>query len=284
MKKLTEDHLRQFVADFERAAGTRASNLVRLYLVAAEALVNYLSPEWAAKHVFSTADPNTFLRPNPVLLPDRFKHQDRVISLAEMIFNFQAVEGVEERVKIILSAGDVESTVAELEGAKLLYRGGLVFRFVSPSGPRGSNYDVEIDLPGMEVPCEMKCKLEATDLGSKTIKDTLNTARSQLPTDGPGVVFVKIPESWVQSTEIVEGVSSALQEVFRNTGRISLVVFHWEEWYFPEGGGAVRVVRFRPEHNERARLPLTDLANLVKNYHELSGRERWRYFRDIVCI
>ena len=78
--------------------------------------------------------------------------------LAEMLFHFQGIDGIEKRIAEI-QASSVEDTVGELEGAKFLYRSGVPFRFVVPTGKRGEDFDVQaLGSNGNNINCEMKTK------------------------------------------------------------------------------------------------------------------------------
>jgi len=64
-----------------------------------------------------------------------------------------------------------------------------------------------------------KCKLESTDVSEATVRNSLETARQQLPGGHPGVVFLKIPQEWF--TESGLGiVSKAVARFLRTTNRV----------------------------------------------------------------
>jgi hypothetical protein len=100
-----------------------------------------------------------FVRAEATMTTDQYRNQERTLRLAEILFNLQAVEGVDGRVAKLL-AGQVEPTYAELECGGMLLDHAIPFRFVEERGVRGADFDAEMLLSsGGVAPCEMKCKL-----------------------------------------------------------------------------------------------------------------------------
>jgi hypothetical protein len=158
------------------------------------------------------------------------KYFERSRNLAEMLYNFQSFEGIKEKVKI-LAKEDIESVLAELEGAKMLFEAGRRVQFVIPSSQKGKDYDVETYLSdGTPVACDMKCKFENTNLSDTTIKKAIEKANSQLSKDRLGAVFVKIPGAWTEQYNFQGIISDALKKAFINIHTASVVYFYWETW------------------------------------------------------
>jgi hypothetical protein len=263
MTLVSPSNVRRFVEEYELHSGGPADHLMRSYVAACEILCTIVGPKWAFRHVFGKGgEPTPFLRANSGEHLDRYKHQDRVIALADELFNLQHVPGFSARIAR-MQTSDVESSVAELEGAKLLVQTGIPVRFVEETGRSGSDYDLEATLTIGPVACETKCKIETTDLSAATLRNVFGTARDQLPPDQPGLVFVKIPERWVTDPAGESVMKSALAQSLKSTGRISAMVLHWEEWYQGRPNGAARVTRFRTEHNPQARTSLATFGSIV---------------------
>lgn len=276
MKLLTGAYFRQVLQEYEAQEGRLPTEVAACYLLASDALCQYLSPKWVFEKVFDVAPLAAFLRAQPETPPDAFKHGDRVISLAQMLFNFQQVDGIEGRVKQLRHA-NVETIAAELEGAKLLYRSSRAFRFVTESGERGSDFDIAVTLSdGSLAGCESKCKVEATRPSVGSLFDTLEHAVGQIRPGIPIVLFVKIPESWPRDPTIQAVVGEALAKATALSSPPGLVVFHWEEWMALETGGMARVVRYRPELNAGARSFHADFSHLI------TPTGPWRYLLEIV--
>jgi len=272
MQRLTEVDIRRFAADFRAHAGAAVNDVRVPHVVAAHILGHLIGAEWVLENVFGKGDASAFLRSAPGSGDDRLRHQDRVLALADVLFNLQDTPGAEARMQRV-KREDVESLVAELEAAKLLIRAGHPVRFIEERGTRGADYDIETTIGDLTVACETKCKIENTALSPGTITNVLKSARGQLPASGGNIVFVKIPENWVRDPAIGPVVDDALTRSFRGTTRISAVVFHWEEWLQNDTGQAARVTRSRVEHNRRAKTSLRVFDGFLKPVREAS----WQY-------
>jgi hypothetical protein len=262
MKGLSESDIRDFATSYRRFRAAPVDGTELLYSVAIEVLANLIAPEWVGANVLVGNGPD-YLRPQNAMAADGYKHLDRTVALADMLFNLQTVEGADARFQQ-LRTRELEACIAELEAAKLIHSSGHALRFVDDSGATEPIYDVETTLCGHATKCETKCKLEATDLGAQTIIYTLNAARRQLPKAGIGLIFVKIPEHWVRNEEAAQTILGTLVQFFRNTKRISAVIFHWEEWYPRKPRGFLRVSRFRVEHNSNAAVQLNECSQFIK--------------------
>ena|ERR1700722_1770480 len=149
--------------------------------------------------------------------------QLRLADLAEVLFNLQNVSGFDECVER-LKAGDIEATLAELDLGRFLFLHSVVFRFVVPVSKKGSDYDVEITYPNGVIACaDAKCKVEG-EFNSKTVENSLETARKQLPKNMPGIVFVKHPSSWAK--EHFAELRDLTFKFFRRTERIVSVIYY----------------------------------------------------------
>ena len=146
----------------------------------------------------SLRDARRFMKTGETALDDRWRNHVRTIRLAELLFNLQHVPGIYERVEL-LRAGQLESVYSDLEDGSFLYRRGVPFEYVTPTGMRGFDYDARIVLQGGAfMPVEMKCNIESTDLTRGAVRGALETARKQLPKGEPGLIFLKIPEAWLR--------------------------------------------------------------------------------------
>jgi hypothetical protein len=149
--------------------------------------------------------------------------QLRLGDLAEVLFNLQNVPGFDECVER-LKAGDIEATLAELDLGRFLYLHSVSFRYVVPISKKGSDYDVEITYPNGVTACaDAKCKVEG-DFNARTIENSLETARKQLPKDKPGIVFVKHSSTWAK--ENFAELRDLTFKFFRRTERIVSVKYY----------------------------------------------------------
>lgn len=212
-----------------------------------------------------------------------FRLQSRVIMLAELLLNLRSIHGMPERVDGLKTTKSLETAVGELEGAALLMRSGIPFQFVKPSNKLGLDFDVTAVIDGMQVAIEMKTKLEETAPTANSVKDTLKTARDQLPKDQPGVVFLQLPEKWANTKEGRLALDDGLKLSFGGTSRrISAVVAHWERWRSLDTAGALRTHMFKYFPSPKARLPLPSLEKAVKSWGPQLSRN-WIALERIVC-
>lgn len=255
--------------------------LGRVYLLAIEVLIHLVGKQWIANNIFGKRPVDGFLRSKPQKKDDVLKLLDRVIELAEMLFNFQDISGIENLVKRLTEKDSIESCVAELQAAKLLYNNKIPFSFNTPSYRKGDDYDAIAIVQGLEIACEFKCKVEATDFSGETIKESLREARKQLPKEKPCIIFVKIPEVWTTQRGTEESLLKILAEFFRRTTRVNSVIFHWEEWYYFPDEKSARGVKYKEEVNPNSKISLGKILNDIK----LNAQsEKWTYFSDLIKV
>lgn len=225
MSTLPVHRLRSVIADL-RADSPDADYFVLAQLLSQWVLLVLFGTEWFDTHVKAESAPTNFFRSGATDDAGRTLGMLRVVQLAEMIFNMQHVEGIEKS-KQLIADGDVESGFAELEVGKLLHVNSKKFRFITPRGVRGDDYDLEIDCGGETAYAETKCKIETTEISEETVMNSLGDARKQLPKSGPGTIFVKVPQAWNTSEEsfalFLKQVTTAF---FRTTQRIVSVKYH----------------------------------------------------------
>jgi hypothetical protein len=203
-----------------------------------------------------------FMRAEATDVEDLYRNQQRALRIAELLFNLQDVDGIDARVDALRS-GMLESTYAELECGAFLRRRGVTFRYVTPSGSKGADYDAEVHLPdGPKVNCEMKCKAEGTELGEGAVLNPLQAARKQLPAGEPGLVFLKVPESWVKRPEVAEVVPKIIDGFLRNTSRVKAVVVRWEEQHL-QSHGSMTVYRYRLERGAQPKAVASPVEVLL---------------------
>ena len=151
----------------------------------------------------------------------------RIFDLAESLFNLQNVPGFDECVAQMKGGGKIEATCAELDFGRFLYIHDVEFRFNIATMKKGADYDVELIYPdGLAVPADAKCKLVSTDIDPRSIPKTLEKGRKQLPADRPGVIFLKVPQSWIEDTAVATQMVREGERFFRNTNRIISVKFY----------------------------------------------------------
>jgi hypothetical protein len=193
-----------------------AYHYVSLYI-----LIELLGDEWAMRYLAIHDQPFLKTRSKDFRDIDRFFL--RVMSLAEMLLNLQDVPGFPACIER-LAGGDIESAFAELEVGKLLSMFGVRFRFNEPSLVAKADYDLIVFFQnGEQGFAETKCKAEMGRLTEQSVRNSLGQARSQLPNDGPGVIFMKIPEEWITKKEFSETTNRAIRRFLGTTRKIVAV-------------------------------------------------------------
>lgn len=185
----------------------------------------FFGQEWALRNFAVSPKRGRFL---PLEFRDDVEVNNlisRTIQLAEMIFNFQRVAGVDDVLDQIRD-GMIESGFAELEAGVALHRHGVAFRFVEAQGRRGKDYDIEYFHFNGRVCCaDAKAKLEINEFSPKSIMSSLVAARKKnLPPDKPGTVIVKVPVKWLEAPDFFSDFNDTVLEFFRNTSRVVSVI------------------------------------------------------------
>ena len=175
-----------------------------------------------------------FLRPN--LEADNLQQQFfRAIDLAELLFNLQYIDGFYGCLGR-LRGGDLEPTIAELDVARMLYINDHMFWFVDAEGETGKDYDLRVVLPGLRIAnIEAKCNLETPEMNLRTIKNSLDKARKQLPPGQNGVIFVKIPAQWLNEPSIGQQTGQLALDFMRGTSRVVSVKYYAAPIFFENG-------------------------------------------------
>jgi hypothetical protein len=167
-----------------------------------------------------------------------------------------------------MRAGQIEATFAEFDFGRFLYLHDIAFKFITPTGTQGKDYDVAIEYAdGREACADAKCRLEGTHVRVDTLRNSLNKARSNnLPPDKPGVIFVKVPQTWLEREDLREEISATVWAFLRNTQRV------------------VSVVVYATVATELAGQPMMLLRHRFHEFpnpsHRFDGTKSWTLFRD----
>jgi hypothetical protein len=205
------------------------------FALASAIVRGFFSEEWFDRHVMPSKRKPGFLTMNETNAAATDMSAYRIMDLAELLYNLQHVAGFDECIKRMRD-GDLEGTYAELDFGRMLYIHKINFRYVIPSGVKGHSYDVLIRYPnGLTVCADAKCKAEATEFSAKTIDDTLEKARSQLPDDQPGIVFVKLPPRWMEITNCADVCGAVARDFLRTTKRVVSVKYYSAPIMFIDG-------------------------------------------------
>ena len=213
-KRLTVDDLHRIVRTFPEEIQNADGG--RTVVLAQSIIAHFFGRDWFTAHIRHDAPKPGFLNYDFSSDQRREATSFRVVELAESLFNLQNIPGFDETIAQMKGGGDkIEATCAELDFGRFLYIHDVEFRFNVPSMKKGADYDVELSYrDGLAVPADAKCKLESTDIDPRSISNTLEKGRKQLPADRPGAIFLKVPQSWVADTAIAAEMVSEGQRFF----------------------------------------------------------------------
>ena len=200
------------------------------FTLAVTVICHFFGKDWYHKHIFQDAEnskPPGFMRIDFTPGFEGERKTSRMLDFAETLFNLQNIEGFDDRVNEMRTA-EVEAAFAEFDFARFLYIHDIAFKFVTPSGVKGQDYDFGIEYAdGREGCADAKCRLEGTEMRADTVRNSLNKARqNNLPPGKPGIVFVKVPQTWLEQEEVRTGIYAVVRDFLRNTERVVTVVIY----------------------------------------------------------
>jgi len=200
----------------------------RVIGIANTVIVHFLGREWFMAHIRHDAPKKGFLNLDFTSDPKREASTFRVIEFAENLLNLQHLDGFEACIAQMRGGGEkIESTCAELDFGRFLYIHDVPFRFVEPQMAKGSDFDFEVTYPdGLTATADAKCKFETTAIEPDSLRNAMKKARRQLPADRPGIVFIKVPQRWIEGATTADKMIAVAHEFLATTGRIASVKFY----------------------------------------------------------
>jgi hypothetical protein len=266
--RLTEEELREYGE--QAVENDQKNGRTWMFDIALSVLLHFLGSNWVEQHLFKDGP----LKPPPRGVDPlrQFVIGREGYALAEMLFNLQhetGFEGIRER----LIAGNIESVISELEAARFLRMYGETFRFVEPTGKKGFDYDLEVFRPGMTIQCEVKARVETT-MSAHSIYLSLKKARTQLPQNALGIVFVRTPASEADKEILATKAAfdEASKRLFRSSTRIVGTVLLTQKIIFNPRGVSGSFLLFSCNFNSAHGLHMQMLSDieLSKSWQFLS--------------
>lgn len=208
----------------------RADDNRLTFTLAVSVIRHFFGQQWCEDHIIQDAAhsrPAGFLRLDFTPGYEGEKKTSRILDFAETRFNLQNVEGFDDRVEQMRTT-EVEAAFAEFDFARFLYIHDIAFKFVTPSGVKGRDYDFGIEYEdGREACADAKCRLEGTEVRADTVRNSLNKARTNnLPPEKAGIIFVKVPQPWLEQDDVRKGIYAVVEDFLRNTKRVVSVVIY----------------------------------------------------------
>lgn len=243
----------------------------RVFAISIGILRHYLGEEWVSKNVLdgiANERVDGFFQLDISSEMQKELRLFRVAELAEILLNLQWIKGFDEKVSELCrcAGSQLETVHAELDFAAFLYRQDIDFEFVIPSGVKGKDYDFLISYPDGRTACaDAKCRVEDTQLNPKSLLGLLTTARRRnLPKDRPGIVFLKVPQSWFENEEMSQRLDKIAFEFRRKTERIVCFYIYAPIRTFLQDEGRLRI---NYEYRE-----------YLSEHHRFDRSKRWALF------
>jgi hypothetical protein len=248
----------------------RADDNRLTFTLAVTVIRHFFGQKWCEDHIIQDAAhsrPAGFMRLDFTPGHEGEKKTSRVLDFAETLFNLQNVEGFDDRVEQMRTA-EVEAAFAEFDFARFLYIHDIAFKFVTPSGVKGRDYDFDIEYEdGREACADAKCRLEGTEVRADTLKNSLNKARTNnLPPEKAGIIFVKVPQPWLEQNEVRKGIYAVVEDFLRNTKRVVSVVIY-----------ATYAIELAEQRMTLMRHRFHEFLNASHRFDESKG---WALFKD----
>ena len=231
----TEENIKTFFKEifpkFMVKDNPKINLITARYLLSFEIIKKTTSVDWIYKYLRRIVPTDKYLfhisKDKETL--EYQKHRMRQFLFGEMLYNLQHVSGIQD-VFSKFGREDFESTYIELEFAKYIYRSGREFHFNSPTGIKGSDYDISIVLNNSIAAGEIKSRLESLDFRPNMLIKTIKEAKQQLPKDVQNFIFIKIPEEWGKNENVLHMVTEEVKDYIDKSDRIITVILLWNVW------------------------------------------------------
>ena len=109
----------------------------------------------------------------------------------------------------------------------------------------------------MTVCAETKCKVVETEITLETIRRSFRKARDQMPSDRPGIIFVKIPRFWLDDERFAFAMADLANDYFREAPKIVSIkyytasVVYEKEWH---GDTTAEIIAYQEHSNPNHRF------------------------------
>jgi hypothetical protein len=114
---------------------------------------------------------------------------------------------------------------------------------------------------------EVSCRVEGTEVRPDAIKNSLSKARTNnVPRDKPGIIFVKVPQTWLEQEDVHKGIDAVVEGFLRHTERFVSVVVYATFW--------MEVVE------QNMILPRHRFHEILNASHRIDRAKSWALFKD----
>lgn len=219
-------------------------------------LISTLGQDWAKREILADTG-YLMLGENAPETPDSdLVRTHRLITLALELEAVRDVAGFADLLAQLQQRSMYEA-VAEMRAVRLMQGLGTDIEFINPNAHEGRSFDAAMTIDGVRVAVEVKAKLPAPvhQYSPTALTNALTKARKQLPSEGPGLIYLQIPHPWSATPEVLDSAQVVILRWLSNTSRVNAVVVMLERWAPREVGH-----RFSSAHveliNPRPRRPL----------------------------
>jgi len=225
------------------------------HAMAMEVILTTLGDVWWKKNCISGAiKPDEFLAFAGDSEDARYSYQDRIVKLGHMLYALKECAGYDAFI-LALKTRDLAPAFFELWVANVLYNNSYSVEFVVARGSKGEDYDLTARKHGVTLSVEAKSRRGGITLGETNLLHTLEKARKQLPSLGPGVIFISIPNEWTMKIGTEAIVNKSIDSFFNRSARVNYVVLIWHQWNMAHGA-RVSTSYFREYENAASRTPV----------------------------
>ncbi|MGR6738693.1 hypothetical protein [Pseudomonas chlororaphis] len=174
------------------------------------------------------------------------------VRLGHMLFLLKDTPGFEQLLTG-LSCREFEPVFFELHAAALLVQNGYPIQFIRPTGVKGEDYDLAVDIDGQRVAVEVKARRAGPIKDSRSLKNALKKAKEQLPRTSPGIICIAISTEYEvaeAARHIEEEIEATLYHFLSGTKRVNGVLVFWHRWV---GNPPVCMTMVKEHRNHNAR-------------------------------
>lgn len=248
--------------------GAIGNQLLQEAAVAFGVIGTILGQQWLTTNLNPATGPEYFLFQSSDDSVGAYVRQHRILQLRRHLYQLQHLPDFDGLVQNLRTRSLV-GACAELQVAYLLTQNGHPVRFVLPTGTRGKDFDQVVFYRGSEISIEVKAKDDRTPYTKSSLLASIKSARQQLPSPGPGVVFVHLPTEWTEDDRFIGEVDAVVDLVLRNSKRMNALIFFWEQWIPAEPHGMFLLSKFHPYFHSSPRTPVADLESLLRGFGPL---------------
>lgn len=241
------------------------------HAMAARLLTLFFGYDWYQRKIAFREDPDAWMHNQKGDAgTNRILYERRVTQLGDCIFTLlkSQVKGLDALRNRFLTR-ETKPCYIEAEIASLLAYNGLQVEIIGESGIRGEDFDLAATKDGVTVSVEITAK-EAGPLTVQTLTNTLKSKRTQVPSNRPAVLYIRVPAEWDPSLpENHEIFNAAFNDFCRGSRRFNAIVMVWEE-VLGFMGGAFTPMTMWACHNNNPRHPYpnVDLLFVPKAAHD----------------